>query len=98
MRATTALILLATHIVPCLSTLSVTLAPNEEFCFAFRTPKGEPAHITYVTSSDILPIFVSSMTVCVLCLETVRIVVNDRMSYARRFNRTVSYIARTEEG
>jgi hypothetical protein len=45
-RLSTTLIFLSQIIAPCLATLSVTLAPSEEFCFTFKTPKDEPAHIT----------------------------------------------------
>lgn len=46
MRQSATLILLAQLISPCLAALSITLAPTEEFCFTFRTPKDEPAHVT----------------------------------------------------
>lgn len=40
------ILILSQLLEPCQSTLSVTLAPTEEFCFAFRTPKDEVAHVT----------------------------------------------------
>lgn len=46
MKLLTTLLLLSQIVAPCLATLSITLAPEEEFCFAFRTPLGEPSHIT----------------------------------------------------
>jgi len=51
------LLSLSQLLVPCLSSLSVTLAPTEEFCFAFRTPKDEEAHVTgsYDVINDDLP-------------------------------------------
>jgi len=40
------IVALAQIIVPCMCTLSVTLAPGEEFCLAFRTPKTGATHIS----------------------------------------------------
>mmetsp|Transcript_12585 Transcript_12585/g.18348 ORF Transcript_12585/g.18348 Transcript_12585/m.18348 type:complete len:246 (-) Transcript_12585:121-858(-) len=67
------ILLLANLAVPCLSSLSVTLAPTEEFCIAFRTPKTGATHFS--GSFDVMSeLSANPVTVVLFDYETEKVV------------------------